>query len=333
MKKIYLLLLFNLITFALYSKEKQGFSFFKTDNKIIYGICFTPKGSGLAVADNNEIKIFNTGTREVQNTFTKGHSKQIMTLDISQDSSLLVSGGKDSTIVLWDYTNGKILKKLKCHKGIITSLKISPDGRYLVSGATDDKVILYDILSDKLVREYDDHKDDITCVAFSPDGKLFAASGGDGIVTLYNPDNDKFVCILERHSGWVRGISFNSDGTNILGCGDDSRLIRWNIAEIDSAKKVSDDKYGNSWLLCIDNSKTAATYTTSNLNGLIKVIWAFGTYTGHVHVPVNKILIFPGGGSMVRIAIATRGRGVIMIDGSGMRLNGKKKVVYHQFKS
>lgn len=323
MKKTCLLLLCNLFILALYSKEKQGFSYFKTHNKIIYGICFTPKGSALAVADNNEIKIFNTGTSELLNTFTKGHSKQIMTLDISKDSSLLVSGGKDSTIVLWDYANRNILKRLSYHKGIITSVKISPDGRYLVSGATDDKVVLYDIGSDKLIKVYNDHKDDITCVAFSPDGKLFAASGGDGLITVYNAENANMAGTLSGHSGWVRGISFSEDGTSILSCGDDSRIIRWDVSDMDAAKQISDDKYGKSWLLCVENRTYEKTYAFGGLTGLIKVMWPFGTYKGHIGVPVNRILFFPRGGNIIQIAVATRGKGVMLIDGSGLKLKGK----------
>lgn len=323
MKKTCLLLLFNLIISALYSREKQGFSYFKTDNKIIYGICFTPKGGALAIADYKGIKIFNTGTRQLLNTFSTGHSNQIMTVDISNDSSLLVSGGKDSTIVLWDYASGKILKRLSYHNGIVTSLKISPDGRHLVSGGTDDKIVLYDITSEKLIKEYQDHKDDITCVAFSPDGKLFAASGGDGLVTVYSTENEALVGSLRGHSGWVRGISFNEDGTNILSCGDDSRIIRWAISDNAPANKISDDKYGNSWLLCVDNSKYGKPYAFGGLNGIIKVMWSFGTYTGRIGVPVNRILFFPGGGNLIQIAVATRGKGVLLIDGSGLKLKNK----------
>jgi WD40 repeat protein len=323
MKKTCLLLLFNLIISVLYSREKQGFLYFKTDNKIIYGICFTPEGSALAIADNNEIKIFNTGTRVLQNTFGKGHTRQIMALDISKDSSLIVSGGKDSTIVLWDFINGKILKRLSYHKGIITSLKISPDGRFMVSGGTDDKVVLYDIANNKVIREYIDHKDDITSVVFSPDGKLFAASGGDGLITVYNTENANLTCTLSGHSGWVRGISFSEEGTNILSCGDDSRVIRWDVSDKDTARKISEDKYGNSWLLCIDNRKYGKTYAFGGLNGLIKVMWPYGTYKGHIGVPVNRIVFFPQGGNLIQIAVATRGKGVILIDGSGLKLKGK----------
>jgi WD40 repeat protein len=324
MKKTCLLFLVNLVVLALYSKEKQGFSFFQTDNKVIYDICFTPKGGALAVADNNEIKIFNTGSAVLMNTFRKGHTRQIMALDISKDSSLLVSGGKDSTIVVWDYTNGKILKRLKLHKGIITSLKISRDSRYLVSGATDDKVVLYDIAGDKIIKEFNDHKEDITCVAFSPDGRYFAVSGGDNLISVYNTENAKLTGSMSEHSGWIRGISFNADGTNILSCGDDSRIIRWNVSNMGAVRKISDGRYEKTWLLCIDNSRDETTYAFGGLNGLIKIIWAFGTYTGRIGVPVNRILIFPGGGNLVRIAVATRGKGVMFIDGSGLKLRNKK---------
>ena len=116
---------------------------------------------------NNTVKVFSMETKALIAEFKNGHKKQILSIDISQDSLLLASGGKDSTITIWDFTDNKILSTLSYHKGIVTSVKFSPDGRYLVSGATDDKVYLYDIAQKKVVKEYTGHTDDVTSVDFS----------------------------------------------------------------------------------------------------------------------------------------------------------------------
>jgi len=62
----------------------------------------------------------------------------------------MISGGQDSSMILWDFRNGQILKKLKYHDGIITSVKFNPEHNLIASGSSDHKVIVYDLGIDKL---------------------------------------------------------------------------------------------------------------------------------------------------------------------------------------
>ena len=126
MNKIILLLIVQLFLSASYSREKDAFLTFPTDDAFIYGICFTANGGALGIADHNAIKVYETNSRNLLQEFKNGHKDRILAIDISRDSTLLVSGGKDSTIVLWDLITGKIKKTLKYHQGVITSVKISP---------------------------------------------------------------------------------------------------------------------------------------------------------------------------------------------------------------
>jgi WD40 repeat protein len=184
MRKVILLFIFQLLISSAHARDKEGISVFKTDNKIIYDICFSRRGEVIGIADNNEIKVYKTKSMELIREFKQGHRGQVTSITISGDSTLMVSGGKDSTIVIWDFVSGTRLKSLHFQKGLVTSVVISPDGRYLASGGTDDKVFLYDIKNDTIAGEFSNHTDDITSVTFSPDGKLLAAAGGDGIITV-----------------------------------------------------------------------------------------------------------------------------------------------------
>lgn len=320
MNKIILLFIVQLILSTSYSREKDVFFTFPTDDAFIYGICFTANGGALGIADQNAIKVYETNSRNLLQEFKNGHNDRILAIDISRDSTLLVSGGKDSTIVLWDLITGKIKKTLKYQQGVITTVKISPDAKYILSGGSDKKICLFDIEADHLVKEFNEHSKDITTVTFSPDGKLIAGSSGDKLITLYNTGNGILVATLAGHTNWVRDISFSRDGTKLISCGDDSRIITWDISDINKIQSVQ-VKTGHCWLLSIDNTDDGRTYAVGNVNGKTKIVSTFGEYKARIGVPVTRVLFKPGYGLQVKILMASAGKGVMMANARDLEIN------------
>ena len=318
-KSFYLFTVILMLSAPGLAQKNSEYRIFRTDSKIVYGICFTAKGGALAIADNNTIKVYSTNESLLLNEFKKGHQRQIITLSVAKDSTLMVSGGKDSTIVLWDFVNARVLKRLSYHDGIITSVHISNDHRYIVSGGTDRKVFIYDIQSDRLIQGFSDHSDDINCVRFSCDGNWIASAGCDKIVNIYSTAELRLAASLKGHKGWVRDIAFSHDSTRLISCGDDSRLIIWRFTESSGIFPEQSIKLSRSWLLSTDTHPDGKTYTTGDINGVIKVFTTFGMYTWRTRVPVNKILINPGNGSLITLAIATRGKGVLLLGAEEMK--------------
>jgi WD40 repeat protein len=80
-----------------------------------------------------------------ERAFLKGHRGSVLGLAISTDGRLLASGGKDSTIRLWDTTTGRELARWEAHLSSVNALAFSPDGKTLVSGSADRVLKLWDI--------------------------------------------------------------------------------------------------------------------------------------------------------------------------------------------
>jgi len=318
-KKIFISFAFLFIVALGYSQKEKAFTIFKTDSKNIYDICFTNKGSALAIADNNNIKVYSTASKKLLSEFKNGHTGQILTIDISKDNNLLVSGGKDSKIVIWDFINKKILKSLTYQKGIITSVKISPDGKYLASGGTDNKVYLYDIEKNELIHEFADHLEDVTSVEFSPDGKLLATASGDKTIKIYEVKTYKLITSLKGHKNWVRGISFSGDGTKLISCGDDSRIITWNISDVHNIGIQDELKLYYIWILSVDFNQDNKTYVFGGIDGKLRIESPFGTDFGKIGSPINRIKFKPNENIYIITAIATRGKGVMYVDARNMK--------------
>ena len=290
---------------------------FPTGATIIYDICFTPDGKAIGIADNKSIKVYSMVTNELIREFRDGHSGQILSIDISNDSTKLVSGAKDSTVVIWDFKEGKLLKSLKCNS-IITSVCISPDSQYLAYGGSDNMVFVYDMVNDRIISTFSEHSDDITSIAYSPDGNYIATSSGDKMINIY--ENGALLTKLSGHKNWVRDISFNSDGTKLISCGDDRKVITWDISDIGNPGIIIDSKHGFDWLLSVDFNQDDKTYAFADFKGNIEISSNPGGYECNIKSPINRILFKPNEGIFLKIAVATRGKGALLIDVKNMKM-------------
>lgn len=58
----------------------------------------------------------------------------------SPNGKYLVSGSKDSAILLWDIETNSAIKNFKGHTKSVNSLAFSPQGNFLVSGSEDSTI-------------------------------------------------------------------------------------------------------------------------------------------------------------------------------------------------
>ena len=80
----------------------------------------------------------------------------------------------------------------------------------------------------------------VTGVSLQKAGNLLAIVGDDHYVSLYDIRSRQFVQHLKKHVDWVRSAKFSPDGKALFTCGNDHRLIRWEIDEMASATFTSE---------------------------------------------------------------------------------------------
>ncbi len=114
---------------------------------------------------------------------------------------LLISGGDDSQIKIWDLISKTCVATLQAHFSAVTSLSISNDGWTLLSGGRDGVVVLWNLKDYSKVATIPVYEA-IECVAVLPndmipatDGIVFATGGEKGVVKCWRSDTAK--CISE----------------------------------------------------------------------------------------------------------------------------------------
>lgn len=62
---------------------------------------------------------------------------------------MLVSGGADKSVIIWDVSTGKTLKRYRGHGGKVTCVKFNEDSSVAISGSQDNTIIFWDMKSRK----------------------------------------------------------------------------------------------------------------------------------------------------------------------------------------
>ena len=101
-----------------------------------------------------------------QTTTLSEHTKAVSALKFSSDGTLLVSGGYDKIINVWDMQTGGIIKTFHGHTSAVLSVSISADCTKVVSGCFDNAMHLWNIQTGECCSTIK-FQDCVRCVSFS----------------------------------------------------------------------------------------------------------------------------------------------------------------------
>ncbi|CAH2072847.1 unnamed protein product [Thlaspi arvense] len=131
----------------------RGLSFCKTDLKFC------------SCSDDKTVKVWDFAKCQEESSLTgnAGHGWDVKSVDWHPTKSLLVSGGSDHIVKLWDTRTGRELCSLHGHKNIVFSVKWNQNGNWLLTASKDQIIKLYDIRTMKELESFRGHKKDVTC--------------------------------------------------------------------------------------------------------------------------------------------------------------------------
>src|SRR5690349_19191505 len=100
----------------------------------------------------------------------RGHSGSIVARALSPDDRLIVSGGSDGTLILWDVNTGGEIRSMGSGGGSPKSFVFHPDRKRLFVGATN--IDVYDLENGARLHSIPPGKCETGDMVLRPDGKL-----------------------------------------------------------------------------------------------------------------------------------------------------------------
>lgn len=130
------------------------------------------------------IKIWNTISHELSLTSELNvHTGPIHSIEISPDGSLLVSGGRDEEVRLFDLSDGSFLFSFPAEASV-NQVGFSPT-RYWLTVATDSGLKVWDLECKVLVADIPSRSPSCLCFSWSRDGTILFAGFSDNKIRTW----------------------------------------------------------------------------------------------------------------------------------------------------
>ncbi|KAG8384397.1 hypothetical protein BUALT_Bualt04G0113800 [Buddleja alternifolia] len=164
----------------------------------------------------------------------KGHKESVYALATNDQGTLLVSGGTEKVVRVWDPRTGCKTMKLRGHTDNIRALLLDSTGRYCLSGSSDSMIRLWDLGQQRCVHSYAVHTDSVWALASTPTFSHVYSGGRDGSLYLTDLSTRESVLLFNKEHPILQ-LALHDDG--IWVGTTDSSVHRW-PAEVHNPLKV-----------------------------------------------------------------------------------------------
>ncbi|XP_053732149.1 WD repeat, SAM and U-box domain-containing protein 1-like isoform X1 [Synchiropus splendidus] len=214
-----------------------------------YGVrscCFSACGDFLlsCSADGSTL-VWRAITGEVAAELLHPKRSALRACALAPDSSLLLAGGSDSSVVLWDFRSRTLLSCRTISEASVVSCCFSPCSQMFVTGCTQGDLRLWDVNGGLLHAEKDAHDLGVTCCCFAPqysvdDGCLdfrMASCGQDSQLKIWMVSQRgaaecamKLLHTLTSQSAPVLSCAFSYDGEVVVSGSVDKTVAVYDAA-------------------------------------------------------------------------------------------------------
>ena len=191
----------------------------------IYATAISPDGQLVATAgDDGLVRIWRSHTGEAV-TALAAHSRRIRTL-VFAPSGLLLSGGEDGQIRVWDLGSRSLIRSLETPGVPIWSMAIDCTQNIVAVGGEDQAIRLYDLQTGQLLDSAEADADWVRVVAFARSRPLLVTASGDGPVRFWDVRDRTLSPAGEQHvESRVRCAAFTLDDEAVVTGTEDASLL------------------------------------------------------------------------------------------------------------
>lgn len=215
----------------------RPYKIFRLDPKVISACAFSPDRKQILLAsfDSNPSGLWTYS--EGKSLFSKeewkqtrtfvGHTARVNALAFSMDGKNMLSASSDTTVRLWDNSNGKCMRVFEGHAHYVTACAFNSK-KFILSASYDKTVRLWDCDSGASLKTFIGHHSAVLACIFSPADDSILSASSDNTLILWDL-NGNHRHTFSGHTWAVRACAFSPNGQFIVSASQDKTLKLWNL--------------------------------------------------------------------------------------------------------
>ncbi|CAH9146703.1 unnamed protein product [Cuscuta epithymum] len=172
--------------------------------------------------DNNE-EIFNLKAKSV----VAAHDKDINSLAIAPNDSLVCSGSQDRTACIWRLPELVSVVTLRGHKRGIWSVEFSPVDQCVITASGDKTIKIWAISDGSCLKTFEGHTSSVIRASFITRGTQFISCGADGLVKLWTVKTSECIATYDHHEDKVWALAIGKRTEMLATGGSDAVINLW----------------------------------------------------------------------------------------------------------
>lgn len=186
------------------------------------------------ISSSSNVNLHSTSNHGYVPTAAKGHKESVYALAMNDGGTILVSGGTEKVVRVWDPRSGSKTMKLRGHTDNVRALLLDSTGRYCLSGSSDSMIRLWDLGQQRCVHSYAVHTDSVWALASTSTFSHVYSGGRDQSLYLTDLSTRESILLCTEEYPILQ-LALHDD--SIWVATTDSSIHRW-PAEGHSPQKV-----------------------------------------------------------------------------------------------
>lgn len=177
------------------------------------------------------------------------HGEMVNAVSFSPVGKVLVSGGNDNKIFVWNLHDKSEVTSFHAHSIGVSCLAFTPDGAYLISAGLDNQIKVWDTKTWKQTQALEGHTHEVKALAVSPNGQYLFSGGKDKLIRIWNLADYTQVRTLDGHFDHVLSLTVSANGKYLASTGGDrvskspGNLKIWDLESWELAYNLSTETY------------------------------------------------------------------------------------------
>lgn len=197
------------------------------------------------------------------------HAKDVNTVAISPDGSMIASGSQDRLLKLWLAEGGRLHMTCEGHRRGIWSVAFSSVDRVVASASGDCTLRIWSVQNGSCLRTLQGHMSGVLRAMFVSRGTQVASCGADGLFKVWTTRSGECDSTVDAHEDRVWGLDVANDGGLVVSGGADGRVALWNdcSADVENARAKRKEEEAQ-MMQVVDSAARACEWSVAAIGAL-----------------------------------------------------------------